>query len=147
MYQHFISHLYVAQHVSGDTPPNIKSLKLMLQYDIQTLDTYCILDVCGSVHHSKIRKENPTRYNSVSKFYFTFICSSTCFGRNTSQHQEPKTNITITYTDTGHVLHTRCFWIRASYSQRKSNKTQKCNKILFHIYMKLNMFRATHRPS
>jgi hypothetical protein len=30
-------------------------------------------------------------------------------------------------------------------SQRKSNKIQQCIKILFH--MKLNMFRATHRPS
>ena len=32
-------------------------------------------------------------------------------------------------------------------SQRKSNKMQQCIKILFHIYMKLNIFRATHRPS
>jgi len=32
-------------------------------------------------------------------------------------------------------------------SQRKSNKMQQYIKILFHIYMKLNMFRATHRPS
>jgi len=24
---------------------------------------------------------------------------------------------------------------------------QQCIKILFHIYMKLNMFQATHRPS
>jgi len=24
---------------------------------------------------------------------------------------------------------------------------QQCIKILFHIYMKLNMFRVTHRPS
>jgi hypothetical protein len=31
---------------------------------------------------------------------------------------------------------------------KKSNKMQQCIKILFfHIYMKLNMFRATHRPS
>jgi len=30
----------------------------------------------------------------------------------------------------------------------KSNKMQQCIKILlFHIYMKLNMFRTTHRPS
>jgi len=30
----------------------------------------------------------------------------------------------------------------------KSNKMQQCiNIFLFHIYMKLNMFRATHRPS
>jgi hypothetical protein len=32
-------------------------------------------------------------------------------------------------------------------SQRKSNKIQQCIKILFNIYMKLNMFRATRRPS
>jgi len=32
-------------------------------------------------------------------------------------------------------------------SHRKSNKMQQCMKILFHIYMKLNMFRATYRPS
>jgi len=32
--------------------------------------------------------------------------------------------------------------------KEKSNKMQQCIKIsLFHIYMKLNMFRATHRPS
>jgi hypothetical protein len=31
---------------------------------------------------------------------------------------------------------------------KKSNKMQQCIKILlFHIYMKLNVFRATHRPS
>jgi hypothetical protein len=28
-----------------------------------------------------------------------------------------------------------------------SNKMQQCMKmLLYHIYMKLNMFRATHRP-
>jgi len=32
--------------------------------------------------------------------------------------------------------------------REKSNKMQQCIKILlFHIYMRLNMFRATHRPS
>jgi len=28
------------------------------------------LDVCGSVHHSIIHIENPTRCHSVPKFYF-----------------------------------------------------------------------------
>jgi len=37
---------------------------------------------------------NPTRCNSVSKFYFIFIWSLTCFGRHTAQHQEPKTALT-----------------------------------------------------
>jgi len=45
----------------------------------------------GSVHHSIIHIENPTRCNSVSKFYFIFIWSSTCFGRHTAHHQDPKT--------------------------------------------------------
>jgi len=32
--------------------------------------------------------------------------------------------------------------------KEKSNKMQQCIQILlFHIHMKLNMFRATHRPS
>jgi hypothetical protein len=32
-------------------------------------------------------------------------------------------------------------------SQRKSNNTTVYQNFLFHIYMKLNVFRATHRPS
>jgi len=28
----------------------------------------------------------------------------------------------------------------------KSNKMQQYENLLFHIYIKLNMFRATHRP-
>jgi len=51
----------------------------------------CKLDVCGSVHHSIIHKENSARCNSVSKFYFIFMWSSTCFGWHTAHHQEPKT--------------------------------------------------------
>jgi len=32
--------------------------------------------------------------------------------------------------------------------KEKSNKMQQCiNILLFHIYLKLNMFQATHRPS
>jgi len=38
-----------------------------------------------------IHIENPTRCHSVTKFYFIFIWSSTCFGRHTAHHQEPKT--------------------------------------------------------
>ena len=40
-------------------------------------------------------KKNPTRCNSVSKFYYSiFIWSSTGFGRHTAHHQEPKTALT-----------------------------------------------------
>jgi hypothetical protein len=55
------------------------------------LPIYYSLDVRRSVHHSIIYIENPTIYNSVPKFYFIFIWSSTCFGRNTAHHQKPKT--------------------------------------------------------
>jgi hypothetical protein len=53
--------------------------------------TWCKLDVRGSVHHNIIHKENPTRCNNVSKFYFICIWNSACFGRHTLHHQEPKT--------------------------------------------------------
>jgi hypothetical protein len=37
-------------------------------------------------------KKNPTRYDNVSKFYYSIsIWSSTCLGRHTAHHQEPKT--------------------------------------------------------
>jgi hypothetical protein len=49
------------------------------------------LDVRVSVHHGIIHKENPTRCNSVSTFYFIFIWSSVCFRRDTAHHQKPKT--------------------------------------------------------
>jgi len=32
------------------------------------------------------------------------------------------------------------------FSHKKCNKMQQGIKILFHIYMKLSMFRATYRP-
>jgi hypothetical protein len=48
-------------------------------------------DVSGSVLHSIIHKEIPTRCNSISNFYFIFMCSLVCFGRHTAHHQEPKT--------------------------------------------------------
>jgi hypothetical protein len=31
------------------------------------------LDIRGSVHHSMLHKENPTRCNNASKFYFILI--------------------------------------------------------------------------
>jgi hypothetical protein len=36
-------------------------------------------------------KKNPTRCNNVSKFYYSVFVCSTCFGRHTAHHQEPKT--------------------------------------------------------
>ena len=40
----------------------------------------------------QIIKKNPTRCNNVSKLYYSiFIWNSTCFGRHTAHHHEPKT--------------------------------------------------------
>jgi hypothetical protein len=45
-------------------------------------------------------------------------------------------------------LHVRGSMHHSTVHKEKSNKMQQCIKILlFHIYMKLIMFRATHRPS
>jgi hypothetical protein len=51
-----------------------------------------LLKFRGSVHHSKIRKkkiqQDATMYQHF--YYSIFIWSSTCFGRHTAHHQEPK---------------------------------------------------------
>jgi hypothetical protein len=41
--------------------------------------------------YPEIHIENPTRCNCVSKYYFMYTRSSTCFGRHTTHLQEPKT--------------------------------------------------------
>jgi hypothetical protein len=48
-------------------------------FEVDILTFLLEIDVCGSAHLSIIHIENPTRYHSVSKFYFLFIWSSTCF--------------------------------------------------------------------
>jgi hypothetical protein len=45
--------------------------------------------LCLGFQSGSIHKENPTRCNSVSPFYFILIRSSTRFGRHTVHHQEP----------------------------------------------------------
>jgi len=63
----------------------VSPLLLNIRYEISLIfvDPYIIAEFI---------KENPTRCNNVSHFYnFIFIWSSTCFGRHTTHHQEPKT--------------------------------------------------------
>ena len=48
-------------------------------------------EIPAGINTTAVHIESPTRCNSVSKFYFIFIWSSTCFGRHTAHHQEPKT--------------------------------------------------------
>ena len=53
---------------------------------------FFFVDFCDIRKHNKtFTKKNPTRCNNVSKFYYSiFMWSSTCFGRHTAHHQEPK---------------------------------------------------------
>ena len=144
MYQNFIiPYLYEAQHVSGDTPPIIRSIQLHWQPLV-----FHTWKVVGRVAGGRCRaQKNPTRCHSVSKFYYSiFIWSLTCFGRHTAHHQEPTTALAA--SGFSHVEGCwTCSWWTLSGTE-KSNKMPRCIKILlFHIYIKLNMFRATHRPS
>jgi len=76
-------------------------------------------DVRGSVRHSIIHIKNPTRCNSVSKFYFIFIWSSTCFGRHTAHHQEPKTALAAS----GFSYVEGCWWCSCWTLTASSNYT------------------------
>jgi len=59
-----------------------KHIKKIVRHIGHLPGLFCRLDVRGSVHHSTIHKENPTRCNSVSNFFYSiFIWSSTRFGR------------------------------------------------------------------
>jgi len=50
------------------------------------------LDVRGSMHHRTIHIEKSNNIQQCIKIYYSiFIWSSTCFGRHTAHHQEPKT--------------------------------------------------------
>ena len=62
-------------------------------------------------HWSNIHKENPTRCNNVSKFYYSiFIWSSTFFGRHTAHHQEPKTSLAASGLSYMEGFWTRIWW-------------------------------------
>ena len=54
-------------------------------------------DVGRSVHHHTIQINQPTRCNSFTSFYLTFMCRSTCFGCLHTHHQE----LTIVLTASG----------------------------------------------
>ena len=57
-------------------------------------------------------KKNPTKCNNVSKFYYSiFIWSSTCFGRHTAHHQEPKAALAVS----GFAYMEGCWTSWASY--------------------------------
>jgi hypothetical protein len=81
---------------------------------------YCC-DVHGSMHHSTIHKEKSNKMQQCIKFYYSiFIWSSTCFGRHTAHHQEPKLHwqplVFHTWKVVGRVVggrcQTQCAWQR-----------------------------------
>jgi hypothetical protein len=78
------------------------------------------------VHHRSIyviiQKENPTRCHRVSKFYFIFIWSSTCFGQHTAHYQEPKTALAASgfaYVEGCWIC--SCWTLAASSNYRSNN--------------------------
>jgi len=75
-----------------------------IEYLSFTFNDWIELDVRGAVHHSINHKEDPTRCNSVSKFYFIFIWSLICFERHTAHHQEPKTALAASGFHTWRVV-------------------------------------------
>jgi hypothetical protein len=58
-----IPYLYEAQHVSGDTPPIIKSLKLHLQP--------LVFHTCGSVLHGTIHTEKSNKMQQCIKIHYS----------------------------------------------------------------------------
>ena len=80
-----------ASFVSVCSVPLCELLRKTDIKDPNTCIKITVFDVCRSVHHNIIHIENPTRCHNASKLYFRFIWSSTCFGRHTAHHQEPKT--------------------------------------------------------
>jgi len=69
----------------------LRSIQLVLDRDRRWPLLLAALNFRGLIPTSWFIKKNPTRCNNVSKFYYSiFIWSSTCFGRHTAHHQEPK---------------------------------------------------------
>jgi hypothetical protein len=107
--------------------------------------------------------ENPTRRNSVSKFYFIFIWSSTCFGRHTTHHQGPKTALAASgfayvegcwtlynlpkhvewYSLNSKIAHLVVFTIEI-YHDARSHDRQIWQSIMFNPVCSLQPFNLMH---
>ena len=102
----------------------------------------------------KFMKKNPTRRNNVSKFYYSiFIWSSTCFGRHTAHHQEPKTALAasgFSYMESCWM----CSWWTLSGDTPPIIRSLKLHwqPLVFHTWKVVRCVvggrcQATHRPS
>jgi len=80
---------------------NIEILIRLQIVHVLAVSWYYVLEkLCSTLRddiYSEIHEEIPTRCNSISKFYYSLlIWSSTCFGRHTAHHQEPKPALAAT---------------------------------------------------
>ena len=116
--------LFIAQHVSGVFQPIIRSSMTTVAASGFTFVLWC-------VQTWWIHKQNPTRCNSVSSFYFIFIWSSTCFGWHTAHHQKPKTALAAF----GFAYVEGC-WTCSCWTQSARPRTQ-------HDYIRLEFKRKT----
>ena len=74
-----------------------------------------------------IHKEIPTRCNNVSKFYYSILIrSSTCFGRHTAHHQEPKTALAASgFSYVNVVRHSMCLTTSTKYTSKQPSTYAK----------------------
>ena len=107
-------------------------------------------------------KQHAARYSNED-YYSMFIWSWTCFGRHTAHHQELKSALaasgfayvkgcwTSRLLDAVSVnlcpqIRHKTKIVHNSYRNSQQDVTVYQN-LLFHVCIKLNMFRASHRPS
>jgi len=93
--------------------------------------------------HNSYRKSNKMQ-QCIKLYYSKFIWSSTCFGRHTAYHQEPKTALAVSgfaYVEGfKHLVAGSCYFtpftkLEGHNSYRKSNKMQQCIKIYYSIFI------------
>ena len=89
--------------------------------------TLKFLYVRGSVHHSTVHKEKPTRCSNVSKFYYCiFIWCATCFGRHAYHCQEPKTALAASgFSYVGGRCQAQCAWQRLPSTRPTTFRVRK----------------------
>ena len=148
--------LLVCICVLNNCHPVATQLQLNISYNIaetrHLMQPTKITYVCSAIHikyrnHSvnlmfmdpciivKFIKKNPTRCNNVSKFYyFIFIWSSTCFGRNTAHHQEPKTALAASGLSYVEGCWT-CSWWTLSGTVCLTKSTNHTKHVELHINM------------
>jgi hypothetical protein len=132
MYQNFIiPYLYKVQHVLGDTPPITRSLKLH--------GRPLVFHTWKVVGRGPCQAQDATMYQNVIIPYLyeaQHVSGDTPpIIRSLKLHWQPL--VFHTWEVVGRVSGGPCQVLDATMYQN----------LLFHVYIKLNMFRATHSPS